>query len=96
MHAVPEVVEGVHPEPERGDDAGEVVEVLDRVHREAGEGLDVDVPMVQRVHEFVNNLHVDQAVGEVEVHAAEDRDGDDPAHGTARQKEEGLRDREGG
>ena len=51
VDAVPEEGEGRGEAEQRGQDARKVVEVLDGVHAEAGEGLDVRVAVVQRVHE---------------------------------------------
>ena len=55
VHAVPEEGEGRAEEDEAWQHASVVEEVLDRVHAEAREGLDVRVAMVQRVHEAVEH-----------------------------------------
>lgn len=49
-----------------------VVEVLDRVHAEAGEGLDVRVPVVERVDLLVERLEVEEPVRKVEVDAVDE------------------------
>ena len=56
MHTIPEEGEGGGEEEEGGPDAAEVVEVLDGVHAEPGEGLDVRVAVVQGVDVLVHRL----------------------------------------
>ena len=51
-----------------GQDARDVVEVLDGMHAEAGKWLDVSVAVVQRMHEGEDGLEVKQAVGKVKVY----------------------------
>ena len=48
-----------------------VVEVLDGVHAEAGEGLDVRVAVVQRVDLLVDGPKVEQAVRKIELQPVE-------------------------
>lgn len=50
---MPHRVEGRHFEDQRRPDAAVVVQMLDWVHAQAGEGLDVGVAVVQRVHVLV-------------------------------------------
>lgn len=50
---MPHRVEGRHFEDQRRPDAAVVVQMLDWVHAQAGEGLDVRVAVVQRVHVLV-------------------------------------------
>jgi len=50
------------------------------VHAEPGEGLDVGVAVVERVHVLVQGADVDEAVREVEVDGAVERDGQREAH----------------
>ena len=44
--------------------------MLDGVHAEPGEGLYVNVPVVQRVHVFIHEPDMDEAVRKVEVESA--------------------------
>ena len=44
-----------------------VVEMLDGMHAEAGEGLDVRVPVVERVHVLVQRLRGDTIEVETEI-----------------------------
>ena len=70
MDAVPHEVEGGHEEEEARRHATEVVHVLNRVHAEAAEGLDVRVPVVQTVHVLVQHADMNETVCEVEVEVA--------------------------
>jgi hypothetical protein len=78
MHTIPEEVEGRHSKIKGDTHAGHVIQVLHWVHREAREGLDVRVSVVEGVDEFVEGAEVEEAVGEVEVDVAEERDGEGP------------------
>ncbi len=51
VHAVPEEVKRGTEEGEVGQDAGVVVQMFNGMHGETGEGFDVSVAVVQRVHE---------------------------------------------
>ena len=75
--------EGRGVDEEGRTEAAEVVEVLERMHAEAGEGFDVRVAVVEAVDVLVEGGDVDEPVGEVEVElpvegdqeAAEDKQG---------------------
>ena len=67
VDTVPQEVEGGGEEGEGGEDAGEVVEVLHRVHAQPSEWLHVGVAVVEGVDVGEERLAVQQAVGEVEV-----------------------------
>ena len=62
--------EGCGVDEEAGAQAAEVVEVLDGVHAQAREGLDVGVAVVEGVDVLVESLDVDEPVGKVEVELA--------------------------
>ena len=53
--------EGRGVEEEGGSEAAEVVEVLQRVHAQSGEGLDVSVPVVEAVDVLVHGRDVDKS-----------------------------------
>ena len=48
-------------EEEGGSEAAEVVEVLQGVHAQSGEGLDVSVPVVKAVDVLVHGRDVDKS-----------------------------------
>ena len=73
--------EGGGVEQEGGGEAGEVVEVLHRMHRQAGEGLNVCVPVVDRMDVLEEGADVEEAVAEVEMEPSEDRDPKDGEDG---------------
>lgn len=73
MDAVPEHLKGREAEEERRCDAGEVVQVLNWVHREPCERFDVDVPMVKTMDVAVEKGDVNEAVRPIEVEAPPDR-----------------------
>mmetsp|Transcript_2486 Transcript_2486/g.3636 ORF Transcript_2486/g.3636 Transcript_2486/m.3636 type:complete len:97 (+) Transcript_2486:649-939(+) len=56
---------------------GEVVKVLDGVHREPAEGVRIRVAMVETVHILVERADVDEFVGEMEMYVSPDWDEDD-------------------
>ena len=56
VNPVPHESKGGGKDEEGGADAAVVVEVLDGVHAESGEGLDVGVAVVQRVDVLVHGL----------------------------------------
>ena len=53
--------EGRGVEEEGGSEAAEVVEVLQGVHAQSGEGLDVSVPVVEAVDVLVHGRDVDKS-----------------------------------
>ena len=53
--------------------AGVIEQVLDRVHRQAGPGSDVDVPVMHVMRDLVEDLHMQQAVRPVEVEVPPER-----------------------
>ncbi len=71
MNAVPQEMKRGADKRQIGQDAGVVIEVLHGVHAKAGEGFDVGVTVVQRVHKGENWLEVQQAVGKVEVNCSQ-------------------------
>ena len=68
VNTVPQEMERRADKRQVGQDAREVVEVLDGMHAEAGKWLDVSVAVVQRMHEGEDGLEVKQAVGKVKVY----------------------------
>ena len=60
VDAVPHEGEGGGVDQEGGSQAAEVVEVLHRVHGEAGEGLNVSVAVVEKVDVLVQGLDVNE------------------------------------
>mmetsp|Transcript_114572 Transcript_114572/g.365354 ORF Transcript_114572/g.365354 Transcript_114572/m.365354 type:complete len:391 (+) Transcript_114572:679-1851(+) len=82
VHAHPHERKGRGLQIQDGTGAGKVEQVLDGVHAEAREGLDVGVPVVEAVHIPVEELDVQEAVRKVEVQVPPQR------HPEPRQHEE--------
>ena len=60
VNPVPHESKGGGKDEEGGTDAAVVVEVLDRMHAQPRERLDVRVTVVERVHVFVQSLDADE------------------------------------
>ena len=67
VNPVPHESKGGGKDEEGGADAAVVVEMLNGVHAQPSERLDVRVAMVERVDVLVESLDVDEPVGKVEV-----------------------------
>ena len=75
VHQVHHGVQRMRRDDPMQEHAGEVDQVLDRVHRQPRPGADVDVLVVQVVSRLVERLPVGEPVRPVEVHLAQQADG---------------------
>ena len=73
MNSVPQKLERRHSKDERRDKTAEVVQMLDRMHAETCEGLDVDVAMVEGVDVAVEERYVEQTMRPVEMEGSPQR-----------------------
>ena len=76
VHEVEYCVDGVRRDHPVHEHAGEVDQVLDRVHGQPRPGADVDVAVVQVVRDLVERLPVRPPVRPVEVHLPDEQDRD--------------------
>mgnify|MGYP000288109396 CR=1 FL=1 len=60
-------VYGMSRQHEKDQKTAEVEQMLNRVHRQAGPGADIDIPVVHRMHMPVQRRPVDQAMDQIEV-----------------------------
>ena len=89
---VPHEGKGSGKEEEGGSDAAVVVEMLNGVHAQPSERLNVRVAVVERVDVLVQSLDVDEAVGKVEMELAVEGnpEGCQNKHGCVPAAREGL------